>query len=283
VTLPGGEPQYNPGAAAASVSSAGAADIWGLGTKRNAAVLAGVVEGSFGGGRRGRDIARANDFEIATSGPNAEGPKFGTAEQAMQSLAQLYSTDKAGYIALQQQLYRAGFYGSASPQSIGLGAYTDQTVNAYREAVLKAAQLNAAGQPMTIDEILGQQDAAAVARLNAPKRVEPGFISQYSDPETVAAIAQRAAQEALGRNLSTSEVTSYVKEFHAAEQRWNADRKAAGATAAKGTDVTAPIQPSAQATAETFAERGSRGTEATGNRLADYVNVLRGMVGGDGL
>ena len=38
--------------------------------------------------------------------------------------------------------------------------------------------------------------------------MQPGFIAQYSGPQTVAAIAQRAAQQALGRNLSTSEVAA---------------------------------------------------------------------------
>lgn len=270
-------PPYVPGDAGSS-SSAGPQDIWGLGERAKAPVFLGTVEAPFGGRRDAPAILRANEVEqppMPKSG--AYGPQFTSAVEAMQELPKLYATNRAGYIALQQKLFRAGFYGAATPQSIGIGAYNAQTVNAYRSAVLAASQLADAKTPVTFDELLAQRNPAA----GGDTAIQPGFIAQYSDPQTVAAIAQQAAQTALGRNLSTAEVKAYVAEFRSAEQRWNADRKAAEGTSRAGKDTQVTSAPSAQAAADSYVQRGARGTEATGNKLADYVNVLRGLVGGD--
>lgn len=273
MTAPGGEPPpYVPGAVGSS-SDAGPADIWGLGKRAKNQIFLGTT-----GGRAPRPGQTAPQPGQPMEDPGAAPiPRFTTALEAMQQLPKLYAANRAGYIALQQKLYRGGFYGqTASPQSIGLGAYNDQTINAYRSAVLKASQFADAATPVTFDELLAQSSGLPPAK----KRIQPGFVAQYSDPQVVAALAQRAAQTALGRNLTTVEVQAYVREFHAAEQAWNADQKAAAQTAATGTDVATRQAPSAEAVAEKFVQRGSRGTEASGNRLADYVNVLREMVGG---
>lgn len=269
---------YDPTkAAAGSSSDAGPADIWGLGKNAKSPVFLGTVEAPFGGARNAPQIARANEVPMPKVPAGGYGPKFTTALEAMQQLPKLYASNRAGYIALQQKLYQAGFYGSTDPKAIGVGAYNAQTVNAYRSAVLAASQLADSKTPVTFDELLGQKNPAAGG---GPPKVQPGFIAQYSDPQTVAAIAQQAAQTTLGRNLSTAEVQAYVREFHAAEQRWNANQKAAQTTAATGTDASASTAPSAQASAEQFVQQGTRGTEATGNRLDDYYNSLRNLVGG---
>jgi hypothetical protein len=286
--VPSNPGKYVP--SAASTATGGPTDIWGLGDQAKSTLFVGATTpGALGTGAAGERLARANDQQ--TSDPNAPNyydrghNVYKSAEDAMAELPKLYASDRAKYIALQQRLYDAGFYGSASPNSIGLGAYTAQTVNAYRAAVMAATQAYASGTPTTFEEILSQQDPAAAARKEAAgrKAIVPGFVAQYSDPETVAAIAQRAAQEALGRNLSTAEVTAYVKEFHAAEQKWNANVKSSQQTAGKGHDTAVQTAPSAEATAQEFTHRGPRGVEAGGNKMADYVNVLRGMVGGEGL
>lgn|GEM_PF-7001882 len=277
MTAPGGQPPpYVPGAAGSS-SSAGPADIWGLGDKARASVFLGTVEPPLGGRRDAPAILRANEVEQPAVPASGYGPQFKTALEAMQELPKLYATNRAGYIALQQKLFQAGFYGTTTPQAIGIGAYNQQTVNAYRDAVLAASQLADAKTPVTFDELLAQKNPAA----GGARRVQPGFVAQYSDPQTVAALAQRAAQSVLGRDLPTDKVQQFVKEFHAAEQRWNANQKAAAGTARTGKDAAVTSAPSADAAAAQFVTRGARGTEATGNRLAEYFNVLRGMVGGD--
>lgn len=275
----GGAPVYDPAAAAAagSSSSAGPADVWGLGTKADSRILLGVNEPPLGGRKDAPAILRANEVTM-TPPPGGYGPQTKSALEAMQELPKLYATNRAGYIALQQRLYSAGFYGSASPQNVGIGSYNDQTVSAYRAAVLAAAQLADAGQPVTFDELLDQKDPAAAAR--GQKQIQPGFVAQYSDPQTVAAIAQQAAQTTLGRNLSTDEVKAFVAEFHTAEQKWNSNQKAAGTTAAAGKDTSQTSAPSAPAAADQFVQQGGRGTEAAGNKMADYVNVIRQLVGG---
>jgi hypothetical protein len=275
----GGAPIYDPGAAAAaaaSSSSAGATDIWGLGDKADSRILLGVNQPPLGADRRGGDaVLVANGVQPPAGG---YGPQTKSALEAMQELPKLYATNKAGYIALQQRLYSAGFFGSASPQAIGIGSYNQQTVNAYRSAVLAAVQLGDSGTPMTFDELLDQKDPSAAARAKKP--IQPGFISEFSDPATVAAIAQQSAQQALGRNLTTEEVKSFVAEFHQQEQRFNNNRKAAAQTAATGADASTEGAPSAQAAADQYVQQGGRGVEATGNRLADFAGILEGMVRG---
>jgi hypothetical protein len=283
----GGVPRYDPAAAAAagsSSSSAGATDIWGLGDKADSRIFLGTYDNPYNKARTG---ARSPGFEQANQIPRpknpysggelATGPNYATALQAMQELPKLYATNKAGFIALQQRLYRSGFYGSTSPGNIGWGVLLPQTINAYRSAVLAATQLAASGTPVTFDELLDQKDPAAAAR--AQKQVQPGFVSQFSDPQTAAAIAQQAAQTALGRNLTTAEVTSFVTELHTLEQRWNSNQKTAAQSAAGGKDVATTPAPSAQALADKYVQQGHRGTEATGNRLADYAGIIEQLVG----
>lgn len=285
----GGVPAYDPAAAAAaaagSSSSGGPADIWGLGDKKDSRIFVGTYQDPFNKARTG---PRSPGFEQANEVPTPKnpytdkaldtGPNYATALEAMQELPKLYATNRAGYIALQQRLYQAGFYGSASPNAVGIGSYNEQTVSAYRQAVLSAAQLVDSGTPVTFDELLDQKDPAAAAR--GQKQIQPGFVAQYSDPQTVAAIAQQAAQTTLGRNLSTDEVKAFVAEFHTAEQKWNSNQKAAGTTAAAGKDTSQTSAPSAPAAADQFVQQGGRGTEAAGNKMADYVNVIRQLVGG---
>jgi hypothetical protein len=276
----GGVPApYDPNAAAAasSSSSSGPADIWGLGTKADSRIFLGVNQPPLDGRRDAPAIFRANEVPMPKPPPGGYGPQTRSALEAMQELPKLYAANRAGYIALQQRLYQSGFYGSASPQAIGVGSYNEQTVAAYRAAVLAAAQLADSGTPVTFDELLDQKDPAAAGR--AQKQVQPGFIAQYSDPQTVAAIAQQSAQAALGRNLSTAEVKTFVAEFHQAEQRWNSNQKTAAQTAAGGKDTATTPAPSASAAADQFVQQGGRGTEATGNRLADYAGIIESLVG----
>ncbi len=264
---------YDPTAAAGSSTAGEPVDIWGLGKTAQSPVFTGVVNQPFAGQSAGqqRQMLEAEGLQIPRGG---YGPQFVTAEEAMGQLPQLYATNRAGYIALQQKLYAGGFYGQASPQSIGLGAYTQTTVAAYRAAVLAAVQSANSKTPITFDELLDQNAARPQA-----KTTHPGFVAQYSDPQTVAALAQRAAQTALGRNLDTATVGQFVAEFHRAEQEWNASQKQAALTAASGTDVATTAQPSAEAAAAQFVQKGPMGTEAAGNNLADYVRVLESMVG----
>ena len=289
---------FDPNKSAGSATTGGSADIWGVGDKGSASVLRGVTEpqdtSGLGTGRMSAANAYANiggapsnatrdkAGNITGINPGYGVPQYSSVNDMMSELATLYSTDRAAYIALQQKLYKAGFYGSTPAQSIGIGVYNDQTINAYRNAVLNAAQLNQAGNPVTFNELLAQENPAVAARDKAAgqKAIQPGYMAQYSDPQTVAAIAQSAAQQTLGRNLSTAEVGQFTKAFHQQEQQWNSNRKAAALTAAKGKDVTVQDQPSAQAAAAQFTEQGSRGTEAQGNRMADYVGVLERMLGG---
>lgn len=270
---------YNPSAAGAGSSTdAGPTDIWGLGTKGKSPVFLGTVEAPFGGRKDAPAIFRANEATPPPPPAGGYGPQFTTALEAMQQLPKLYAANRAGYIALQQKLFDAGFFGTTDARSIGVGAYNAQTVNAYRSAVLAASQLADSKTPVTFDELLAQKNPAAGG--HRAKQVQPGFVAQYSDPQTVAAIAQQAAQTSLGRNLSTGEVQAYVAEFHKAEQSWNANQKAAATTAQGGHDAATTSAPSAQATADSYMHQGGRGVEATGNKLADYANVLRGLVGG---
>lgn len=294
-------------AASGSATTTGPEDIWGLGKNANGQVFlgtitpppmpqpGGVAVGPYAPGRGPRPdggipAVGAGPYS-GSGGPGAlpsglavalgqagyggePQPKFITAEEAMQQLPRLWAADKAGYTALQQKLYRAGFYGPNPPAT--WGALDQDTVNAYRTAVLRAVQLAEAKTPVTFEELLAQDGLGP----GQAKKPTPGFIAQYSDPQTVAGIAQRAAQTALGRNLDPAQVKAFVAEFHAAEQRWNASSKAAAQTSATGQDAQVTSAPSAEAAADQLVHRGGLGNEAAGNNLADMFGVLQQMVGG---
>jgi len=268
---------YDPTAGAGSSTAGQPLSIWGLTEDQaKAPVFAGTVSAPFGSLPAGQQRQLAGEEGLRPP-EQGYGPQFVTATQAMEQLPKLWNADRAGYVALQQKLYAGGFYGQTSPQSVGVGAYNEQTVAAYRRAVLAAVQHAGSQTPVTFDEILDQN--AKTGRIGQ-KPPPPGFVAEYSDPQTVAALAQRAAQTAWGRNMPTAQVAQFVAEYHRAEQAWNAEQKAAAQAAAGGTDVAATARPSAEAAAEQFTHRGAGGTEAAGNSLADYVNVLRSMVGG---
>lgn len=275
-------------AAAGSSSSSGPADLWGLGTRATSPVFTGLstasgsgpgAPGSMGPYAPGTEPASAGSAAAARAQTEADlhpagEPRFRSALEMMQQLPRLFASDPAGYRALQQRLFLAGYYGATPPRL--WGAYDPDTISAYRSAVVAATQFADAETPVSFDEML-TQGAAGGGPAEAAKR---GFIAQYSDPAAVAGIAQRAAQSSLHRNLTAQEVRAFVSEFHSAEKSWNSGQKTAEATSAGGQDATTTQAPSAEAAAEAYVQRGAEGTEAGGERLGSYVQVLQQMVGG---
>jgi hypothetical protein len=300
-------PKYDPNAAADaagagdSSSSSGPADLWGLGPKAKSPVFTGITTPQWptgpGAGASPGSPAAAREQTEADQHPGLNGaptagsaaaaraqtesdlnpagqPKFRSALEMMQQLPRLFASNPAGYRALQQRLYMAGYYGATPPRM--WGAYDPDTISAYRSAVLAATQFADSETPVSFDEMLAQ-NAASGGPAQAAKR---GFIAQYSDPAAVAGIAQRAAQSSLHRNLTAQEVRAFVNEFHAAEKSWNSNQKTAEVTSAGGQDATTTQAPSAEAAAEAYVQRGAEGAEAGGERLGSYVQVLQQLVGG---
>jgi hypothetical protein len=190
----------------------------------------------------------------------------------------LYAKDPKAYLALQQQLYQGGFYGSTPASSIPWG--TDpagSTYDAYKKVLIAAQQAQAIGHSLTPDQVLAQAIQQHQAAAAAGPSGKPGMVVQYSDPAVLRGLVQQAAQASLGRNLSTEQVNAFVNEFHAQEAAFSKKNYAAQLDqTGKEFDLT---QPNAAAQAQEFVDQ-SNPKEEGGQLLASYVGRLQQMLSG---
>lgn len=280
---------YNAGqaaaaaAGAASSSGSGATDIWGLGARYNDPVFWGVLgtgQSSLGGGPAVAPTAgspAAAQLANNPTGPySPQSNVYKTATQAMAQLPVLYASDAQGYLGMQQRLYKAGFYGTSAANTIAWGAYDTATIDAYRRAVLAAAQLSASGAPVTFSELLDQNARNVAANLaGAPPQPRTYTLT---DPALVAGTAQKAAQDTLGRNLSAEEVQTFVQSY--ANEERTRQQAAYDAQVKGGTVVGQDITQQALGAEATRYAKTTHPTEYHAQQLAGYVAALEGLVGG---
>jgi hypothetical protein len=128
---------------------------------------------------------------------------------------------------MQRQLIALGYYGAgASDKNVNLGQWTGQAdSSALLKAMIgfqQAAGHDGAGLPLSfadwLDANTRQQYAnqqGGVAGGGSGSGSGLPSTPTLADPDTLKLAAQKAAQAALGRNLSAGELSNFVDQFHA--------------------------------------------------------------------
>jgi hypothetical protein len=155
----------------------------------------------------GSDITQVHSFDI-----NA------TPEQIMKQFAAMSQNDPQGFQAIQKQLADAGFYGSTSNV---YGGWNKQTEGALRDAMIQYLKVSqGAGAAVSFTQFLANSSGENLA--NGVNPAGGGSASStakvphptLTDPDQLTFYAQKAAQAALGRNLSQAELTQFIDQFH---------------------------------------------------------------------
>lgn len=266
---------WDPSQSGGSSTTTAATTLWDLGgLDKSKPITIG-----YGSKTEAKRVAGSSldPYDRETAQSTATSPSLGLPADLVKQPITLYSTDAKAYLAFQQALYAGGFYGSMSTQSIPWGSDpTGATFDAWKRVLIAAQQAQSAGLSITPQQVLERgiqqrKDAGTGAVPKAP------LVIQTTDPATLTGLVQRAAQDALGRNLSKEEVGKFIASFHSQEQAFSRKKYAAEQdTTGKTFEFTSP-DPTAQATE--FVE-GGHPTEAGGNKLADYVGVLQQLIGG---
>jgi hypothetical protein len=153
----------------------------------------------------GSDITQVHSFDI-----NA------TPEQIMKQFAAMSQNDPVGFQAIQKQLADAGYYGASSHI---YGGWNTQTELALRGAMIQYLKVSqSAGVPVSFTQFLNNSTAANAANGNAGIAGSGGSGGStakvphptLTDPDQLTFYAQKAAQAALGRNLSQPELTQFT-------------------------------------------------------------------------
>lgn len=210
---PDGTPSLGVGVGASSVpiDGSGALDTWGLPQwildyeKKSALPFywdnEDVTDKPVGGVKQ--------DFKV---------PVHSDAESLMKQFAAMAYNDPSKFVALQTAL-------AQGPWVSGLkvtGAFDPDTEKALAAAMgqyLKTSE--GANVPVTFKDFI-LQSAQTNQTLNPTNGAggTGGTSSrpELTDPDTLVMYAQKAAQAALGRSLSSDEVNSFVNEFHSQQQ-----------------------------------------------------------------
>jgi hypothetical protein len=255
-----------------SSSSSPRTGLWDLSGLDPKSPIFARVGGRFSG------TSHLEGADRAIAEKSAVTPITGSVADAVKYPIDQYTKDPAGYLKLQQAMFAAGFYGSTPASSIPWGSDPQgSTYDAWKKVLIATQQANAVGLDITPTDLLDdavKRHQAATAGAQIPK---PGLVIQQSDPAALRGLVQQAAQEALGRNLSTEEVNSFVDSFHRQEAAYS---KKAYAAQQDNTGSTFQLtQPDANAQAKEFVE-GGHPQEAGGQDLASYVGVLQQLLNG---
>ena len=186
---------------AGNSGSGGIADQFGLGSLATTTVT--VVPGISDLGTADRD--RSYDT-------TATQPQGTTANEFYKQFVTNSQKNQTAYIAQQKAMYNAGFYGSNKP---AYGSYGPADDNAMKAALQSYSPVQSVHPGLSFNQYLDQLKAAGAGKIAGPKRA-PLTIS-YTDPETLKATLNSAAENALGRGLTKHELDAFVGAFHSKE------------------------------------------------------------------
>jgi hypothetical protein len=268
---PDGLPDFDRIGAGSTTTSSAKRDIFGT-TEEDAARVLIVRQGKRGGGFQGKYNLDPYDRPGAAQPTPNTPPAESTYGDQLRYPVEEFAKDPKGYLDLQRRLFAAGFYGSKDPASIPWGQDVAGTIDAWRKVLELSLQSAETGNPLTPEEVLRRGAAAGKAGGAPPK----SLIIDYTDPEQVAGVVQRAAQASLGRNLSDEEIQHFVSEFRVAETDYAKARYKGETDTTGGTFEVS--RPDLGDRANDFVEQGHE-TEIGGNRMADYVSALERMLG----
>lgn len=234
-------------------SSGGVADQFGLGSLATTMVT--TVPGISDLGTAQRD--RSYDT-------TATEPQGVSANDFYKQFVTNSQKNQTAYIAQQKAMYNAGFYGAQKPN---YGSYGPTDDNAMKAALSSYSPVQSVHPGLSFNQYLDQLTASGAGKNAGPTK-QPLTVS-YTDPDTLKSAANSAAQQALGRNLTTHELNAFVGAFHGKES-------AAQKTAYdNGSSYTAP-----EVTGEaTQLVQSHNQVEAQQALSASYLDRLNSMLG----
>lgn len=239
-------PDYNAPVAAPAQSSSIDTDPFGLGDLGNQNLYTGTQYGSPGH-TRGDDGDDGHTTRVVND--------YTTTDEVIKRAAASSQESPKEYQELQTALYQAGYFGSTKAASVRFGVWNAQTADAIKESFKTYLQISqGASVPLTYSEFL-QNQTAALQNDNAAGGSSQGASTtstsgsggsgsgaaapqvSLTDPDALKAYAQNAATNALGHQLSQTQLAHFVDSFHT-------QQLAAGTSTAAS--VTSP-DPTAQA------------------------------------
>ena len=191
-------------------------------------------------------------------------------------LTEMYTKSPQELADLQRRLFMAGFYPSSMDlNDIDFGVADEVTLSAWNTAVTRAANNYAAGNKVTVDEMLNEtiQKRIELGRVNADgTEIAELPTIQLSDPAAIGLTADALGTQILGRKLKPEEQRLVVAAIHEAEKRTQTQASQAG----PGDTITAT---STQALLENKIRMLSP-QEASTQSLATTIGNFRSMLGG---
>lgn len=225
---------YTPtGTATTKVASpfgapAGVYDYQNVGDMYNQSVLDGVEYQYVNGGKK-QEMGGTNE-RISLD--------VHKTQDYAQAFATMWTSNPAGYKAMQQELYLSGHYGSSTPT---LGVYTLKDQSALNDAMrsyLGVVNPNSS-TAMSFSEFLARSSQAgnASGQYGGGGGGGGGSVRapiQYTSSKTLDEVANNQGQAELGRELTTPEQGAFVKKYHGEElSAYNGGTENAGDPAAE--------------------------------------------------
>lgn len=229
----------------------------------------------FGGRKKVRTTSRSRrDSRTGWGGTSTSATRFKTTEEDVDSVLtardvfngflNTSKTSPAQVRALQQKLYRAGYYGSMKPEEFGkrLGNRNDPfTKAALSDALSDTGDAYAAGEKLTLDGLLDSSPAMGGDDADGEKK--PVFAYQPPDPAALKQAIDKSMPGFIGQALSPAETEMLTAEI---QRNLEASARSAFSVREKG-GVAAP-----EFDAEAYVERRAqelRPDDFGAKRMAD--------------
>lgn len=274
-------PTYGSGGTTGLPSSTGKYDpndIWKLGDLYNQPIYLGYTPGAPAATGPIASHLPVED-RVGSAGTNT----YGKTQSLIDHYNELWQKGTAGdkksytdFVNLQKQLWYAGAYGQTSFDSVHVGQWTDQTLNALENALSGYVQTSKASKkPQTFEDWLQANAAGGLAAgggfdyKNGPggSGASAPSPTQLTDPNALRQTVQQAAQAALGRGLSDAELSKFVDAFHQSETSAQQTAQGSGGT------VTPPDQ---QSDALAYAEQ-SDPQQYANHQAQGYFNAFMNL------
>lgn len=263
---------YKPQTAASITTSSslpsGSNDVYNFGSDLgNSSVFLGT-QTSYG--KNGPDAIKqgGNSKPVTSSSPVVR-----SANSFMQTWANSSVSNPQFFAQYQEQLYASGFYGSSKPR---FGVYTTDDAAAMKRALQSYAGIVNPNDPNPVtfadylDHAMSQVNANGGFGGGMGGSARAPLTISYTDPAELHEAALSAAQQAIGRDLSSSELDRFTKAFHGKEA--SAQRAAYnGASSVTNPEVTGESKSFVDA--NNSKEEGER-MQAT---YLDSINQLLGV------
>jgi hypothetical protein len=221
--------------------------------------MANVVTDQYGDVRRGLYNPRVISTQNAT--------------QYAQFIIGLQATNPALYKQYQTMLYKSGYY-TGKPV---YGTYTGADGRAIQAMINDYEQYNtsliAAGakQVTPVDYMQRQIKIGGNALSGAGGPAKQPLTVQYTDPASLKATLQSAAQDALGRNLTDGELSAFVSKFHGEE-------KTQQTAAYNNASSVTPPDAGAQAQADVLGQHGPEHDQKLASGYLDSIAQQLGVL-----